>query len=120
MIEETDAWRDKLEPGDTVIVSGRDASAITQVARVTKTQIVTKNGYRFSRVGGHEIGSSSKWFTQMIEYPAPIRLDMLRARDHRRRLIEAVRQRYEKATTSALEQIMAMLDTDTKEASNAE
>jgi murein L,D-transpeptidase YafK len=54
--EETYDWRDKLEPGDTVIVTGRYAPTITQVERLTKTQIVCKNGMRFSRLSGDEIG----------------------------------------------------------------
>lgn len=114
MTEELTGWRDRLKPGDMVIVSKNQSVIITLVERLTATQIITKSKHKFHRVSGNEVGRIETWFHASIEYPDPQRIEKIRADVYRRRLLVAIRNRYEKATTGALEQVIAILDTDAK------
>lgn len=45
-----------IKPGDRVLVETRTFDSIAEVERVTKTQIIVRNGTRYRRSDGAEIG----------------------------------------------------------------
>ncbi len=64
------SWLDKLKPGDRVIVSdGHRGAYVDRVDRITKTQIITKNG-RWRKLDGHPVGGGS-WSLSMIREDTP-------------------------------------------------
>lgn len=54
-----------IKPGDRVLVRNRLTDGIATVERVTKTQIVLRNGTRYRRRDGSEVGRDT-WSTGYI------------------------------------------------------
>ena len=58
-------WLAGLQPGDQVVVCGRWDNKICTVERLTKTQIVLKNGSKFRKFGGSLVGKDSFNFSYL-------------------------------------------------------
>ena len=52
-------WLNALDVGSEVAVSGSWHSSIDHIDRVTKSQLILKNGQRFKRVNGYLVGGSA-------------------------------------------------------------
>lgn len=59
----------ELAVGDKAIVTSRARTSEVIVTKVTKTQIVTGDGHRYSRQHGRRIGDSSTYFPDVL-HPA--------------------------------------------------
>ena len=76
-------WLAKLQVGDPAIVQdtgigGCRAGGLVVVGRFTATQIVTKDGWRYRRDSGSQIGGSA-WHRGWLEEPTTEKLAAIRA-----------------------------------------
>jgi len=56
---ETKEWLESLKPGDEVAFSDRYSSySIIAIERITKTQILLNNGYKFRKDSGYMVGGN--------------------------------------------------------------
>lgn len=55
-----------IKPGDRVLVKTRTFDSIAEVERVTKTQIIVRNGTRYRRTDGAKIGRDA-WSVGYID-----------------------------------------------------
>ena len=108
--EELKAWLETLKPGDEVALDKGwrwygNRWAILTVERTTKTQIVTRLGYKFRKSDGREVGSESWSNIQPIT-------DEIRAQMHRRDVVAHYNDISDDAnryTTEQLEAVIAIL-----------
>jgi len=72
-------WLQHLKEGDKIVLHEGYCDSILIVERLTKTQIITKNGhYRFSRINGRLVGSN-RWNKHYILLePTQERIDAIR------------------------------------------
>lgn len=65
---------ENLEAGDKVFYDSRSTIGIETIVRLTKTQIVLKNGQRFRKKSGWLIGGDA-WSATMIRVLTPKRIE---------------------------------------------
>lgn len=65
---------ENLKVGDKVFYDGRSTIGIKTIARLTKTQIILKNGQRFRKESGWLVGGDA-WSATMIRILTPARIE---------------------------------------------
>ena len=110
-------WLDSLQPGDTwtyVYTSGyssfRDVSTVT-VEKLTKTQIVLRNGARYRRSDGGKVGGSS--FDKLHAPSRPEELyQVAEERQHRRLAAQLDGVKWKNVVKEKLEAVLKIIKED--------
>jgi transcription antitermination factor NusA-like protein len=79
-------WRHALKPGDKVIVESRYRAYISEVDRVTKTQIISGN-YKYRITDGYRVGCD-RWGFVSIRMPTKARIDQIRFDNKRAEMLD--------------------------------
>lgn len=111
------AWLDSLQPGDTWTYaytagysSRRDVSTVT-VEKLTKTQIVLRNGARYRRSDGGKVGGS--YFDKLHGPSRPEELQQVAdEREHRRLAMELAGVKWQRLPKDKLEAVLKVIKED--------
>ena len=110
-------WLDSLQPGDTWTYayttghySRRDVATVT-VEKLTKTQIVLRNGARYRRSDGGKVGGSS--FDKLHAPSRPEELyQVAEERQHRRLVVELEGVKWRNIVKEKLEAVLKIIKED--------
>ena len=99
-------WLDSLKPGDRVIISGRWQDGISTVDRLTKTQILLKNGSRYRKKDGGLVGADSYNSSQLYS-PSEKRVNDIR---HRKACEKIDKMAWKMLTLETLTKVLELVE----------
>ncbi|AEJ01239.1 hypothetical protein Nit79A3_1407 [Nitrosomonas sp. Is79A3] len=100
-------WLKNLKPGDEVCICRYEGKCIAKVDRVTKTMIITDDGYRFNKSRGYVVGAPD-WSRLHIDEPT----SQLREEIEKKAICSMVRHSLESLGIENLREIKKIIDLD--------
>jgi len=106
-------WLKNLKVGDNVIVNSRHGDTLVKIERLTKTQIIIRNNYKFNRTTARVVGEDV-WNQTYLEEATLIKITILKIAKEKLMLVAKIQKELnadelKSLSNTALSRILSML-----------